>query len=83
MAKITTYPQANTLTGGDKLIGTQVNDENNTKNFTLDQLSNFIIGQLGNLPHYSSDAYAISGGLAVGAAYYNTTIGALTVVLEP
>lgn len=45
MAKIVTYPDGPTpLEGGEKLIGTDVNDDNATKNFTVQDVANFVTG---------------------------------------
>lgn len=44
MAKIATYPDGAPLDGAEKLIGTDVNDANNTKNFTVQDIANFVTG---------------------------------------
>jgi hypothetical protein len=41
MAKIATYPDGAPLDGAEKLIGTDVNDANNTKNFTVQDIADF------------------------------------------
>lgn len=41
MAKISTYPEGEELSGQDKLIGTDGNKNNSTKNFTISALAEF------------------------------------------
>lgn len=43
MARIKTYNTTSLILGTDKLIGTDIDDDNATKNFTVDELSTFII----------------------------------------
>ena len=48
MAKISSYPQADVpLSGSDMLIGTDTVNDNETKNFTLSELAQFIDGDIG------------------------------------
>lgn len=48
MAKISSYPQADVpLSGSDMLIGTDVLNDNETKNFTISELAQFIETQIG------------------------------------
>ena len=75
MAKISTYPIISTPTLNDLLIGTDVENLNNTKNFTLSEIGNVIgqfyvpyVGATGNvnLGAFSIEAAAfiVPGGLA-------------------
>jgi predicted heme/steroid binding protein len=75
MAKISTYPIISTPTLNDLLIGTDVENLNNTKNFTISEIGNLIgqdyvpyVGATGNvnLGAFSIEAAAfiVPGGLA-------------------
>ena len=46
MAKISTYPNDNNVTLSDKLIGTDYENNNETKNFTIGSISSLILSQL-------------------------------------
>lgn len=45
MAKIQTYPDGAPLDGEEKLIGTDVNDANATKNFTVQDVADYTLDQ--------------------------------------
>lgn len=66
MAKINSYPTDGNVTFADKLIGTDAEDSNATKNFTVGDILNL---PLQNVPVYANNAAAIAGGLAVGKIY--------------
>jgi len=66
MAKINSYPTDGSVTFSDKLIGTDAQDSNATKNFTVGDILNL---PLQNVPVYANNAAAIAGGLAVGKIY--------------
>jgi hypothetical protein len=73
MAKISTYAQVISPALSDILIGTDVDNDNLTKNFTIQQL----VGMLGGgasgaiitLPDYADDATAGAAGLVAGQLY--------------
>ena len=46
MAKISTYPIDGVVSGADKVIGTDADDSNATKNFTVSSLAAFILGPI-------------------------------------
>ena len=66
MGKINSYPTDGNVTFADKLIGTDAEDSNATKNFTVGDILNL---PLQNVPVYANNAAAIAGGLAVGKIY--------------
>ena len=75
MAQISTYATTSAPTIDDKLIGTDVENENLTKNFSISS----ILALVGvGLSEYASNAAAIAAGLAVGDLYHN--VGAVCVV---
>lgn len=47
MAKISTYPNDSNVTGADKLIGTDANDMNATKNFLMSDIASYVQGVVG------------------------------------
>lgn len=75
MARISTYPIISTPTLNDVLIGTDVENFNNTKNFTLSEIGNVIgqfyvpyVGATGNVNlgtfNITGSAYIVNGGTA-------------------
>lgn len=69
MARIESYTTVTPpVAGGDKLIGTDVNDNNATKNFTISQLASFINAGSGFVPYTGATAnlnmgsYSFYGG---------------------
>lgn len=77
MAKISSYPNDTTLSYEDKLIGTDAQDDNVTKNFTIGSI---LAMPLPNVPVYANNAAAIAGGLVAGNVYRITGTGQLGVV---
>jgi hypothetical protein len=61
MAKISTYKLDNSISGDDKVIGTDADNINETKNFKISDLSNYIINQItpfeGYLDVVTPDSY--------------------------
>lgn len=69
MAKISTYPDPAPSTS-DFLLGTDVSDSDNTKNFEIIDIIN-LVGS--NFPTYADNAAAVAAGLAVGRLYKTST----------
>mgnify|MGYP003132375912 CR=1 FL=1 len=80
MAKISSYVQITTPALGDMLVGTDVNDSNITKNFTLQKTLGLIGGGTAGavivLPAYADEAAALAAGLATGQLYQTSGAGA-------
>jgi hypothetical protein len=71
MAKISTYATTSTPTIDDKLIGTDVENENLTRNFSISS----ILALVGvGLSEYASNAAAEAAGLAIGDLYHNAGV---------
>ena len=51
MAKIKTYANDNTINANDKLIGTDFNDSDKTKNYLISELKNYILNGLDIRPY--------------------------------
>ena len=51
MAKIKTYANDNTINANDKLIGTDFNDSDKTKNYLISALKNYILNGLDTRPY--------------------------------
>ena len=51
MAKIKTYANDNTINANDKLIGTDFNDSDKTKNYLISELKNYILNGLDTRPY--------------------------------
>jgi hypothetical protein len=77
MAKISSYPAISVPSLDDVLIGTDIINNNATKNFKLSDIISLIGSTL--LP-FANNAAAISGGLAVGDLY-KTSAGEVRVVV--
>jgi hypothetical protein len=77
MPNINSYATDNNVTYNDKLIGTDAEDQNKTKNFTVGDILRL---PLPNVPVYPNNAAAIAGGLVVGRVYRITGTGQLGVV---
>lgn len=79
MAEISSYGVAVNPKLADKLIGTSVNvdPENVTYNFTIQQLLNLLNIAL---PSYANTTAAKAAGKAVGSLYINTTDHTVAVV---
>lgn len=75
MAKISTYPNDSNVTGGDRLIGTDVDNSNATKNFTVSDLGSYIISQAAtnNLVPYTGATQSVDLGS------YDLSLGSLTI----
>lgn len=68
MAKISTYPIISTPTLDDLLIGTDVNDSNITKNFTIGEISG-LIGQ-GYIPYIGANSNVNLGSFNITASSF-------------
>ena len=77
MGTINSYATDNNVTYNDKLIGTDAEDQNKTKNFTVGDI---LALPLPNVPVYANNAAAIAGGLVVGRVYRITGTGQLGIV---
>jgi hypothetical protein len=77
MAKISSYPAISVPSLDDVLIGTDIVNNNATKNFKLSDIIS-LIGS--NLLSFANNAAAISGGLSVGDLY-KTHTGEVRVVV--
>ena len=66
MSTINSYPTDGNVTYTDKLIGTDANDSNKTKNFTVGDILGLPIP---TVPVYANNAAAVAAGLAVGKIY--------------
>ena len=77
MANINSYPTDGSVSYADKLIGTDAEDGNKTKNFTVGDI---LALPLQSVPVYADNAAALAGGLVVGRVYRITGTGQLGVV---
>jgi hypothetical protein len=77
MSKISSYSTDNTVSYSDKLIGTDAQDSNNTKNFTIGSILSL---PLPSVPVYANNAAALAGGLVAGNVYRITGTDQLGVV---
>ena len=77
MATINSYATDNAVSYNDKLIGTDAEDSNKTKNFTVGSILSM---PLPSVPVYANNAAAIAAGLAVGRVYRITGTDQLGVV---
>lgn len=75
MAIISTYPIDGSVNLTDKLIGTDVEDSNKTKNYTVESLLKLVSLVAVTLPVYADNAAAVSAGLTVGKMYRNAGDG--------
>ena len=66
MAKIETYPDGAPLDGSEKLIGTDVNNGNATKNFTVQDIADFTTGSSGSVVNSVSGLGPISTSPTTG-----------------
>jgi len=80
MATISSYSTDGSVSYNDKLIGTDAEDSNKTKNFTIGSILSM---PLPSVPVYANNAAAIAAGLAVGRVYRITGTGNLGVVYTP
>lgn len=77
MATISSYSTDGSVSYADKLIGTDAEDSNKTKNFTIGSILSM---PLPSVPVYADNAAALVGGLVVGRVYRITGTGQLGVV---
>lgn len=77
MATISSYATDGSVSYNDKLIGTDAEDSNKTKNFTIGDI---LALPLQSVPVYANNAAAIAGGLVVGNVYRITGTDQLGVV---
>jgi len=77
MGKINSYPSDSNVTLADKLIGTDAEDQNKTKNFTVGDI---LALPLPSVPVYANNAAALLGGLVAGNVYRITGTDYLGVV---
>jgi hypothetical protein len=80
MSNISSYPTDGSVSYNDKLIGTDAEDSNKTKNFTVGSILSM---PLPSVPVYANNAAAIAGGLVVGRVYRITGTGNLGIVYTP
>lgn len=66
MGNINSYSTDNNVTYNDKLIGTDAEDQNKTKNFTVGDILSL---PLPNVPVYADNAAAVAAGLVAGNVY--------------
>lgn len=66
MAKISSYSTDASVSYNDKLIGTDAEDSNVTKNYTIGSILSM---PLPSVPVYANNAAAKAAGLAVGKIY--------------
>ena len=77
MSTISSYPNDGSVSYADKLIGTDAEDNNKTKNFTIGSILSM---PLPSVPVYANNTAALAGGLIVGNVYRITGTGQLGVV---
>lgn len=77
MGKISSYATDNNVSYNDKLIGTDAEDSNKTKNFTVGDILGL---PLPNVPAYADNAAALLAGLVAGNVYRKTGTDFLCVV---
>jgi hypothetical protein len=77
MATINSYSTDTAVSYADKLIGTDAEDSNKTKNFTIGAI---LAMPLPSVPVYADNAAAKAAGLVVGRVYRITGTGQLGVV---
>jgi len=75
MARISTYALDTSISNNDKLVGTDAEDSNITKNYKIDAFIAFVSGNL-NLQAFADDAAAGAGGIASGKLYKTSGSGA-------
>jgi hypothetical protein len=77
MGTINSYATDGNVTYNDKLIGTDAEDQNKTKNFTIGDI---LALPLPNVPVYANNAAALAAGLIAGNVYRITGTDYLGVV---
>ena len=66
MGKISSYSTDGSVSNNDKLIGTDAENSNQTKNFTVGSI---LAMPLSSVPVYPNNAAAVAAGLPVGKIY--------------
>lgn len=77
MAKISSYTTDASVSYSDKLIGTDAEDSNITKNYTIGSILSL---PLPSVPVYADNTAALAGGLVAGNVYRITGTDQLGVV---
>jgi hypothetical protein len=77
MAKISSYTTDAVVSYADKLIGTDAEDSNVTKNYTIGSILSM---PLPSVPVYADNTAALAGGLVAGNVYRITGTDYLGVV---
>lgn len=77
MAKISSYTTDASVSYSDKLIGTDAEDSNVTKNYTIGSILSM---PLPTVPVYANNAAALAAGLVAGNVYRITGTDQLGVV---
>jgi hypothetical protein len=77
MGKISSYSTDGSVSFNDKLIGTDVDSSNETKNYLI---SDILSLPLPSVPVYANNAAAVAGGLALNKVYRITGTDYLGVV---
>lgn len=77
MAKISSYSTDAAVSYSDKLIGTDAQDSNITKNYTIGSILSM---PLPSVPVYANNAAALAAGLVAGNVYRITGTDQLGVV---
>jgi len=81
MGKISTYSIVTAPAIDDKLIGTDIETENATRNFEISQVLSLLNEASVVLPIYATNTAALSGGLVSGNFYRNVgTAGSSSIV---
>jgi len=80
MGKISNYTIISIPSLTDKLIGTDVTPNNETKNFLISSLLQLLPSAVLTLPTYASNAAALAGGLVQGQLYASAS-GVVSIVL--
>lgn len=83
MARIKTYNTTSLILGTDKLIGTDIDDDNATKNFTVDELSTFIIDDNADGIALERLNFRIQHSLKKTGWWYNSTRSGLETLRTP
>ncbi|MDF1690720.1 MAG: hypothetical protein P1U35_14105 [Cycloclasticus sp.] len=78
MARISTYAIDTVVNGTDKLVGTDAEDNNITKNYKVDDIVTYVSNNLAflDLDSFADDAAAGSDGYEAGDLYQTTGTGA-------
>ncbi len=80
MGKISSYTIISIPSLTDKLIGTDVTPNKETKNFLISSLLQLLPSAVLTLPTYASNAAALAGGLVQGQLYASAS-GVVSIVL--